>query len=295
MTMRILLFTLLPFVCFSQVSPKEDILSNNNPSIERENLATKRNALYNLEEIKVRWKKAALENCTGVPCVVTPPAPASACGSTSTVLDFDGNSYVTVAIGTQCWTKTNLKVSRYNDGTLIGDSTSSTWGTATIGARTVFQSSGYPDNYGYLYNWYAATDSRKLCPDGWHVPTDSDWNKLVKFIDSGADTSMSLAQSPTAGVKLKSKATNTLLYKYIGWDIMTPASPATDDYGFSALPAGLRDQAGYFSDLRDRVFFWSATDSGGGPWYRKMENNADGFYRDTFWKWGGFSVRCLKD
>ncbi len=295
MTMRILLFTMLPILCMAQVSPKEDILSNNNPSIERENLAAKRNAMYNLEEIKVRWKKAALENCTGVPCVVAPAVPASACGSASTVLDFDGNSYVTVAIGTQCWTKTNLKVTRYNDGTLIGDSTYSTWGTATIGARTVFQSSGYPDNYGYLYNWYATTDSRKLCPDGWHVPTDSDWNKLVKFIDSGADTSMSLAQSPTAGVKLKSKATNTLLYKYIGWNIMTPASPATDDYGFSALPAGLRDQAGYFSDLRDRVFFWSATDSGGGPWYRKMENNADGFYRDTFWKWGGFSVRCLKD
>ena len=211
MTMRILLFTMLPILCIAQVSRKEDILSNNNPSIERENLATKRNAMYNLEEIKVRWKKAALENCTGVPCVVAPPVPASACGSTSTVLDFDGNSYVTVAIGTQCWTKTNLKVTRYNDGTLIGDSTYSTWGTATIGARTVFQSSGYPDNYGYLYNWYATTDSRKLCPDGWHVPTDSDWNKLVKFIDSGADTSMSLAQSPTAGVKLKSKATNTLL------------------------------------------------------------------------------------
>ena len=67
MTMRILLFTMLPILCVAQVSPKEDILSNNNPSIERENLATKRNAMYNLEEIKVRWKKAALENCSGVP------------------------------------------------------------------------------------------------------------------------------------------------------------------------------------------------------------------------------------
>jgi uncharacterized protein (TIGR02145 family) len=296
MKFRILLFTMLPILCIAQVSPKEDILSNNNPLNERENLATKHNVIYNLEEIKVRWKKAALENCTGVPCevaVVTPPVPVSACGSTSTVLDFDGNSYITVAIGTQCWTKTNLKVTKYNDGTLIGDSTYSTWGTATIGARTVFNESGYSDNYGYLYNWYAATDSRKLCPDGWHVPTDSDWNKLVKFIHSGADTSMSLTQSTTAGVKLKSKATRPS--NPIGWNPVIPARPVTDDYGFSALPAGWRDQAGFFNDIRDRVFFWSATESGGGPWYRAMEHNLDGFYRNTFWKSGGFSVRCLKD
>jgi uncharacterized protein (TIGR02145 family) len=219
----------------------------------------------------------------------------------SIVSDIDGNTYKTVQIGTQVWMAENLKTAKYNDGTMIPNITDDNlWSNLTSGAWVYFNNdASYNNNYGKLYNWYAVSKTtngkKNICPKGWHVPTDSDWNKLVKFIDSGADTSMSLAQSPTAGVKLKSKATNTLLYKYIGWNIMTPASPATDDYGFSALPAGLRDQAGYFSDLRDRVFFWSATDSGGGPWYRKMENNADGFYRDTFWKWGGFSVRCLKD
>ena len=64
-----------------------------------------RNTTYNLEEIKVRWKKAALENCTGVPCV-----PFNC--ETSTVSDIDGNSYPTVLIGTQCWTTTNLKVTK---------------------------------------------------------------------------------------------------------------------------------------------------------------------------------------
>ena len=59
----------------------------------------KRNTSFKLEEIKVRWKKAALENCPGVPCVTTP---ASACGSITSVLDGDGNSYQTVGIGTQC-------------------------------------------------------------------------------------------------------------------------------------------------------------------------------------------------
>jgi uncharacterized protein (TIGR02145 family) len=151
------------------------------------------------------------------------------CG-TSTIADFDGNTYNTVLIGTQCWTKENLKVTKYNDGTAITldatqtsptDGTSLTWQNRLAGAYTIYgnesSTGANVTNYGFLYNWYAAkgisatgsVSYKNLCPTGWHVPSDSDWNKLVKFIHSGADTTSipsadgSFSQSSNAGTKLK--------------------------------------------------------------------------------------------
>jgi hypothetical protein len=159
--------------------------SSNSQDVEKGE-SIQRNATYNLEEIKVRWKKAALENCTGVPCIIIPPPPpppSFTCG-TSTVPDIDGNTYNTVLIGTQCWTKENLKVTKYNDNTLISldasggpGGTSGTW-AATTGAYTIYgnesSTGANATNYGFLYNWYAAkgiattgsTTYKNICPTG---------------------------------------------------------------------------------------------------------------------------------
>ena len=298
MTIRILLFTMLPILCIAQVSPKEDILSNNNPSIERENMATNRNAQYNLEEIKVRWKKAALENCPGVPCVVAPPAPSFTCG-TSTVTDFDGNAYNTVAIGTQCWTKENLKVTKYNDGTDIpldasggpgGDGPGETWSGLSTGARTVIDNNNVNiGTYGYLYNWFTVSDSRGLCPNGWHVSTASDWSKLANFIDPGADTlyTSTVVVSTTAGEKLKSTG-NWL------------SNNGTDNYGFSGQPGGYRYDDGDFTAARRLEFamFWSATLRAGSPMQFYLLNNNTFknsllFVNDSPNQ--GLSIRCVKN
>ena len=222
MTLRILLMSLLPLLSIAQSNSKV-AMPKNTQSNDKGPVELKRNALYNLDEIKVRWKKAALENCPGVPCAVTP---AFTCG-TSTVTDVDGNTYNTKLIGTQCWTKTNLKVTKYNDGTLIGDSTNSTWGTAVIGARTgydvsVVLLSDYVGTFGYLYNWYAVNDSRKLCPAGWHVPTDAEWSTLTT----------NLGGDGVAGGKMKSTGTTY-------WD--SPNTNATNSSDFS-LPLLLGDQ-----------------------------------------------------
>ena len=249
-----------------------------------------RNATYNLEEIKVRWKKAALENCTGVPC-------SFACGF-STVSDIDGNSYNTVLIGTQCWTKENLKVTKYNDGSLIPDLTSSTsnpW--ATSGARTEYVAggvAGYVGTFGYLYNWYAVNDLRKLCPAGWHVPTDAEWTIMIQQLDNMASATVVGTQSSTAGTVMKSGVTNSSIGSGLGWN---PGSPGTNTSGFSALPGGYRNSDGSFDNVRNFAFFWSATENAStNAWYRSLNSFNGNVLRFNFYnKSLGASVRCLRD
>jgi uncharacterized protein (TIGR02145 family) len=257
--------------------------STNSQDAEK-NESIQRNATYNLEEIKVRWKKAALENCTGVPC-------SFACGF-STVSDIDGNSYNTVLIGTQCWTKDNLKVTKYNDGTVIPDETANTagWGGLATGARSDYTGEAYYiATYGYLYNWYAATDSRKICPTGWHVPTDGEWTSLIQFIVPSETVSATATgiQSPTAGTLMKSNSTL--------WAVATPPSPGNNTSGFSALPGGFRNNDGSFGGIRFDAFFWSATGSGSNAWIRFLQYYYSYVYRFTSTKSFGASVRCLRD
>jgi uncharacterized protein (TIGR02145 family) len=262
-----------------------------------------RNATYNLEEIKVRWKKAALENCTGVPCV-----PFN-CG-TSAISDIDGNSYPTVLIGTQCWTKQNLKVSKYNDGTMIsldasggsaGNNTSGgpvTWPRAT-GAYTIYENQSSTGtnatNYGLLYNWYAAkgistvgsTTYKNICPTGWHVPSDIEWTTLIKHIDPTASASgtVYLTQSTNAGDKMKS--TSTL------WNSI---SIGTDDYGFAALPGGYRLDSGIFGNKELYAFFWSADENDiNEARNRSLYFFSSGVHRVNYNKSYGGSIRCLRD
>jgi uncharacterized protein (TIGR02145 family) len=244
---------------------------------EKQPLEIKRNALYNLEEIKVRWKKAALENCTGVPCVVAPPAPSFTCG-TSTISDIDENSYNTVLIGTQCWTKENLKVTKYNDGTLIPDETANAgWGGLTTGARSNFTGVvSFIATYGYLYNWYAATDTKKLCPTGWHVPTDIEWTNLTTY----------LGGTNIAGGKMKS---TSLLWN-------SPNIGADNSSEFSALPGGFRFNDGGFYNSGFSVLFLSATELTSNNAIMHILNNGNSFFNIAGNpKVTGASVRCLKD
>jgi uncharacterized protein (TIGR02145 family) len=214
---------------------------------------------------------------------VTPSAPFS-CGTT--VADIDGNTYNTVLIGSQCWTKENLKVTKYNDGSPIPDETANTagWGGLATGARSDYTgAASYIATYGYLYNWYAAkgvstrgsTTYKNICPTGWHVPTDGQWT----------DLETQLGGISVAGGKMKS--TSSL------WN--SPNTGADNTSGFTALPGGCRNNGGSFNNIRNYACFWSATEDTSLAWLRRLSSNDSNVNRFNFPKSVGASVRCLRD
>jgi uncharacterized protein (TIGR02145 family) len=161
----------------------------------------------------------------------TTSASAFTCG-TSTV-SYDGHDYTTVRIGTQCWFKENLRNDNYRDGTAIpGSLDNTTWPGNTSGAQTVYDQGGANEAtnlaaYGRLYNWYAVTNAAGLCPTGWHVPTDAEWDTLTTH----------LGGLSVAGDKLKSTS---------GWDNNGNGSNVS---GFTGLPGGYRILDGSFFNV----------------------------------------------
>ena len=104
---------------------------------------------------------------------------------TAVVTDFDGNVYDTITIGTQVWMVENLRTIHYNNGTYIPNVTDSTWQKLSTGAYCWYNNNViFKDTYGALYNWYAV-NTGKLCPTGWHVPTDDEWTTLTTYLRRG--------------------------------------------------------------------------------------------------------------
>ena len=134
-----------------------------------------------------------------------------------TITDIDGNSYRTVIIGEQEWMGENLKVTRFNDGKEIPYVPEmDEWTRVTGPAYSWYDNDiSNKDTYGALYNWFAVS-SGKLCPAGWRIPDDSDWEVLTDF----------LGGLSVAGGKLKETGTSH-------WTL--PNSGATNETGFSAL------------------------------------------------------------
>lgn len=111
------------------------------------------------------------------------------------VSDIDGNIYKTLQIGSQTWMVENLKTIRYRNGDTIQSTQPSTMDISTEQAP-VYQWPYEGDErqvrtYGRLYTWYAATDSRNICPAGWHVPTDAELTVFENFT-GGIDISGNL-------------------------------------------------------------------------------------------------------
>ena len=211
-------------------------------------------------------------------------------------IDVDGNEYTTVIIGTQIWMRENLKVTRYNNGDLIPKILNDIeWQNTGNGAYSIYNNSIALNNvYGKFYNWFAITDSRKLCPVGWHVPSDHEWNILTFFLDPISDTAcFSCGASLIVGGKLKS--TGTIQTGNGLWN--TPNEGATNSTEFSGLPGGLRSNAGPNYDLGFACHWWSTTapENSNGAWARSLSYNSAGISRGGLFKNTGVYVRCIKD
>ena len=168
----------------------------------------------------------------------------------------DGTQYKTITIGSQTWMAENLNF----------DAGSGSWAYDNNSSNSAI--------YGRLYLWPAA---RKACPQGWHLPSDVEWQTLVEYL--GGPT--------VAGGKMKEVGT-------AHWKI--PNTGATDVSGFSALPGGYRYD-GKDSSLGSSASFWSATASGGGNhyiWHRYLFHSIPEVYRYSYQKYA-FSVRCVRD
>jgi len=199
------------------------------------------------------------------------------------VVDIDSNEYSAVQIGTQCWITSNLKVCRYRNGdSILTQLSNEQWSSTKSGAFAIFSNDEKNDSlYGKLYNWYAVSDSRGLCPAGWHVPTDNEWSALITH----------LGGESVAGGKMKSTDTQPLEG---GWN--SPNVGATNTSGFTGLPGGYRVSGGQYYDLRDFGNWWSSTSEGSNfAQGRYLHDNNKNSYRGQFGQNLGFSVRCVRD
>ncbi len=96
----------------------------------------------------------------------------------STVTDSDGNSYPTIKIGEQWWMAENLKSTSFSNGEDIPNLIASgAWAsTEAAGYCNFANDSANGEVYGHLYNYYSTVDGRNICPEGWHVPNDDEWD-----------------------------------------------------------------------------------------------------------------------
>ncbi|MDR0516495.1 MAG: fibrobacter succinogenes major paralogous domain-containing protein [Fibromonadaceae bacterium] len=180
----------------------------------------------------------------------------------------DGQKYPYVQIDDQIWMAANLNYEA--KGSIC-------YGTIT----------SYCDKYGRLYDWVTAMGGAEssvtnpsgvqgICPSGWHLPSNAEWQTLIDFAGGNA----------TAGTKLKSAS---------GWDTGS-GIPGTDDFGFSALPGGNGYSGGDFSNAGNYGHWWSSSELNGSSAYsRYMNYSSEDAYRSGYGKSFLFSVRCLRD
>jgi uncharacterized protein (TIGR02145 family) len=196
---------------------------------------------------------------------------------TKSIEDSKQKEIKSVKVGRQIWMAENLNVDQFRNGDEIFElNENEDWNKSTQAAHCNYENSNSKmKKYGKLYNWYAISDERGLCPTGWRIPTDDDWTIL----------SLSLGGEQISGGKLKSIE---------NWE--SPNQDATNQVGFNGTPGGYRSDFGVFGYEGQLSIYWTLSEFGSNTaWYRELSYLYPILKRDYGLKQNGYSVRCIKD
>ncbi len=243
--------------------------------------------------IRYIWAYNACGNSTVViltQATLSCSAPGVHCNGIPTVT-YEGKTYNTVSIGTQCWLKENLNIgTRINAGVNQENN--------GITEKYCYNDMEVNcDVYGGLYQWdevmnYTSSSvsnpsgRQGICPPGWHLPSEDEWCQLKYFLDETVDCNATQWYGTDGGGKMKETG-------YIHWG--QPNSGATNTSGFTGIGGGYSSGIN-FIDMLTLAAFWSATEfNAAKAWYHDLASYNQANYRNAFPKSSGFSARCLKN
>jgi len=236
-----------------------------------------------------------------------------ACDGINTVYDVDGNRYSTVVIGGQCWMSENMRTTQYPDRTAITKGciaeACGAWDTdtaqyscppdaATSNVEDCPAAYRYGENagagtgeaLGMFYQWSAAMKgsiaelAQGICPEGWHIPTNAEWEILEEYLGSANCRTTTGWECTPAGNKMKTP------------DKCSVAGDSNCSIsGFNALLTGYRNTNSNYNHRGSDTYLWSSSVGVTGAWPRYLHSGCSGVYRVDDSKAFGFSVRCLKD
>jgi uncharacterized protein (TIGR02145 family) len=195
------------------------------------------------------------------------------------VTDIDGNFYPTIHVSTgHEWMARNLTVCRYSNGdSILHLITNVEWAGSNEGAWAAMNNNPeQTDVFGKLYNGWAVTDPRNVCPLGWHAPTESEW---TAFHSANGGLSNGGGNMKSTGITI--------------W--LAPNTGASNSSGFSGLPGGRRMSGGDFQEVYGSGFWWSSTGNSALLNTRALYYTSNGVWTSTNGKFEGLSIRCVKD
>lgn len=204
------------------------------------------------------------------------------CPNATVVIDYDGNTYHTVQIGQQCWLRENLKCTHAYDGSTITGLTAP---------------GGNVDTYGYLYTWDAtmnggssgSTNPQGICPDGWHIPSSTEWGQLSTYVGSQSQYRCGNSNNNIA----KALASTT------GWAISNTNCAVGNNQdqnnatGLAILPAGGETSNNTYFGLR--AYLWTSTAGANATYFNLTNTSSSTSNSYAMPKTNYASVRCLKN